>query len=52
MEDLDKKIKNAFSIKFKKIQDGKVDLLITWLDVHGERRSKTYSVPEGHVLEF
>jgi hypothetical protein len=52
MEDLKQKIKNAYSIKFKKAQRGKVDLSITWLDAHGVPRSKSYTVTEGDVLDF
>ncbi|MEM2160899.1 MAG: hypothetical protein QXN55_08105 [Candidatus Nitrosotenuis sp.] len=52
MEELKQKIKNAYSIKFKKAQRGQVDLLVTWLDVHGRTRSKSYTVEEGQVLDF
>jgi hypothetical protein len=52
MEELKQKIKNAYSIKFKKAERGQVDLLITWLDVHGSMHSKSYTVDAGQVLEF
>lgn len=52
MEELKQKIKNAYSIKFKKAQRGKVDLAITWLDAHGDMRSKSFTVSEGEILDF
>lgn len=52
MEELKQKIKNAYSIKFKKAQRGKLEMAISWLDVHGNAHSKSFTVNEGQVLEF
>ncbi len=54
MKDLpiEDRIKMAHSIKIESAKRNKLDLKVSWRDVHGEEQSQRFSVSAGSIIEF
>ncbi len=54
MKDLpiEDRIKMAHSIKIESAKRNKLDLKVSWCDVHGKEQSQRFSVSAGSIIEF
>jgi len=46
------RLKQASCITVESAMRNKVNLNISWYDVHGEEQSQKYSIPAGSTIEF
>ena len=46
------RLKSASTITVESAKRNKVDLKVTWYDVHGEERTQSFSLAAGSIVEF
>ena len=46
------RLKSASAITVESAKRNKVDLKVTWYDVHGEERTQNFSLSAGSTVEF
>ncbi len=46
------RLRNASCITVESAQRNKVNLNVSWYDVHGEEQNQKYSISAGSVIEF
>ncbi len=46
------RLRHASCITVESAQRNKVNLNVSWYDVHGEEQNQKYSIPAGSVIEF
>ena len=46
------RLRQANNITIESARRNKVDLNISWYDVHGKEQNQKYTIPAGSVIEF
>jgi len=46
------RLRQASHIEIESAARNKVNLNISWYDIHGEKQSQKYSIPVGTIIEF